>query len=196
MPTLLVATRNRGKLAEFAALLAPHGVAVEGLDAHPGVPEVEEDGATFVANALKKARTYAQATGLPVLAEDSGLEVDALGGEPGVRSARWVPGTDADRVQALLDRLQGVPLAARTARYRCAIALAAPDGREAVFQGTWEGRIALVPRGTGGFGYDPVFLLPDGRTAAELTRDEKNALSHRGQALRQALAALPGFLRP
>lgn len=176
------------------SLLQARGIEVLGLDAFPDVPEVEEDGATFEANALKKARAYAAVTGRPVLAEDSGLAVDALGGAPGVHSARWVPGTDQDRNAALLARLEGVPDAARTARYVSVIALRAPDGRERVFRGALEGRIARAPRGSGGFGYDPIFLLPDGRTAAELTRDEKNAISHRGQALRQALAAIPEFV--
>lgn len=163
-----------------------------GLD--PDIPDVEEDGETFAANALKKARTYCAASGKPVLAEDSGLAVDALGGAPGVHSARWAPGSDLDRVHALLARLEGVPDAERTARYVSVIALVAPDGRERLFRGALEGRIAAAPRGTNGFGYDPVFLLPDGRTAAELTREQKNAVSHRGQALQQAVAVIPEFV--
>jgi len=191
-PRLVLATRNPGKVAEFRALLEPAGVEVLGLD--PRIPEVEEDGATFAENALKKALTYARATGLPVLADDSGLEVDALGGRHGVHSARWVPGTDADRNRALLRELEGVPPERRTARYVCVVALADPAGRHRLFRGTLEGRIALAPRGTGGFGYDPIMELPDGRTVAELDLAEKNRISHRQAALRQALAALPSFL--
>lgn len=192
-PVLVVATRNPGKLAELQALLRGRGIGVLGLDAFPSIPEAAEAGDSFAANALAKARAYAAATGRPVLAEDSGLEVDALGGAPGIHSARWVPGSDADRTLALLQRLAGVPTEARTARYVSVLALAAPDGREHLFRGTLAGRIAMAPRGSGGFGYDPVFLLPDGRTVAELTREEKNAISHRGQALRQALTVIPAF---
>ncbi len=195
-PKLLVATRNQGKLEELQVLLQPRGIEVMSLDAFDPIPDVEEDGETFVANALKKARTYCNLTGRPVLAEDSGLAVDALGGAPGVHSARWVPATDRDRVEALLARLKDVASEQRTARYVSVIALAAPDGREQTFQGTLEGRIATAPRGTGGFGYDPVFELSSGRTAAEVTREEKNAISHRGKALRRALAALEQFVNP
>lgn len=191
-PTLVLATRNPGKVAELQELLGAAGIQALGLP--PDVPEVEEDGDTFEANALKKARSYAQATGLPVLAEDSGLEVDALGGRPGVHSARWVPGTDADRVQALLREMEGVLPEQRTARYVSVIALATPAGHEELFRGTLEGRIAPAPRGTGGFGYDPILVLPDGRTVAELTMMEKNRISHRQAAFRKALAALPAFL--
>lgn len=193
-PEVVLATRNPGKAVELAALLGPAGVRVRTLAEFPFAPEVEEDGATFEENARKKARAAAAATGRPAMADDSGLEVEALGGEPGVRSARWVPGTDADRVAALLRRLEGVPGPARKARFVCAAALVHPDGREAVFRGTLEGRIATVPRGTGGFGYDPVFELPDGRTVAELTPEEKNAVSHRGRAIRLAVQALPDFV--
>lgn len=193
-PEVVVATRNPGKAAELAALLAPAGVRVRSLDDFPHAGEVEEDGATFEANARKKARAAAIATGRVAVADDSGLEVDALGGEPGVRSARWVPGTDRDRVDALLQRLEGVPDPARTGRFVSVVAVVHPDGRERVFRGTLEGRIAREPRGTGGFGYDPVLELPDGRTVAELTLEEKNAISHRGRAFRQALVALEEFL--
>jgi len=196
---LLVATTNPGKLRELRALIEAHGLAVVtpadiGLDL-----EVAEDGATFEANAVLKAQAFAAASGLPALADDSGLEVDALGGEPGIRSARWVPGSDADRVAALLARLAGVPAARRTARFRSVAALAVPGAEVvATAAGAVEGRIAAAPRGANGFGYDPVFLVEDGgldgtRTMAELDAAAKNALSHRARAvagLRGVLGAL------
>jgi len=188
MTRLLLATTNPGKLREYRALLA--GLAAEvvtpddlGLDM-----EVDETGATFEANAALKARAFAAAAGLPALADDSGLEVDALGGFPGVVSARWVAGTDADRVTALLDRLAGLPAASRSARFRAVVALAMPGGHVESASGAVEGRIATAPRGDGGFGYDPVFLIEDGGyggtvTMAELAAEEKNRLSHRARAV-------------
>lgn len=185
---LVLASRNPGKIRELNEMLAGTGIEVVGLD--PGAPDVEETGATFEENALLKARAACAATGLPALGEDSGLAVDALGGEPGIRSARWVEGSDWDRVEALLARLEGVPESARTGRYVSCIALVRPDGEEEVVRGELEGQIAQSPRGSGGFGYDPVFLLPDGRTTAELTMAEKNRISHRRRALDRAMAVL------
>lgn len=187
MSRLLFATRNRGKLAELRALVAPHGIEVDSLDDVDAPGEVEEDGETFTANAEKKARAALAATGLPALADDSGLEVDALDGAPGVRSARYAgPGQDdAANNAKLLAALAGVPDARRTARFRCALAFVDGAGTLTVAEGTLEGRIGHAPRGAGGFGYDPLFLLPDGRTLAELSAAEKNAISHRGQALRK-----------
>ncbi|MBP2019131.1 XTP/dITP diphosphohydrolase [Symbiobacterium terraclitae] len=189
---LVLASKNPGKLREFRDLLAGRSIEVIGLD--PDAPEVAETGTTFEQNALIKARAAAAATGLPALAEDSGIVVDALGGEPGVRSARWVPGSDEDRLRALLARMEGVPAELRTARYVSVIAVVLPSGREELFRGEWEGRLTEAPRGTGGFGYDPIFELPDGRTAAELTLQEKNAVSHRARALARCLERLPALL--
>lgn len=187
---LLVATHNPGKLREYRRLLAGLPPALVspadlGLDL-----DVAETGATFASNAALKAHAFARASGLPALADDSGIEVDALGGFPGVRSARWAPGTDADRVAALLERLAGVPAGRRSARFRAAVVLAWPDGTAMAAEGTVEGRIADRPIGTGGFGYDPVFLVEDGGydgrlTMAELSGEAKDALSHRGRATRR-----------
>lgn len=189
---LVLASKNPGKIRELQALFAPTGIEVIGLD--PAAPDVEETGTTFEENALIKARAAAAATGLPALGEDSGLAVDALGGEPGIRSARWVPGSDADRMYALLDRMQNVPEGQRGARYVSCIALVTPAGREEVVRGELEGSITWAPRGSGGFGYDPIFLLPDGRTTAEITMEAKNTISHRARALAQAMAILPRLL--
>ena len=171
---------------EFKRLLAEAGVEAVGAKEAGVEIVVEEDGATFLANAQKKARAYAEASALPVLADDSGLVVEALGGAPGVLSARFGgPGLDdAGRVRYLLQQMEGV--AERSARYVCVLALARP-GRPArdVFVGQCDGRIAREPRGEGGFGYDPVFLVPDGRTMAEVPPEEKDVLSHRGRAIRE-----------
>ncbi|MGA9524195.1 MAG: RdgB/HAM1 family non-canonical purine NTP pyrophosphatase [Myxococcaceae bacterium] len=181
---LLFATRNKGKVAELRALVGDL-VEVVSLDDVPGVPEVEEDGATFEDNARKKAVVSAEASGLPSLADDSGLCVDALEGRPGVLSARYAPGDDRDRFLKLLHDLEGVPPEKRGAAFRCVLCLAFPDGRTVFADGECRGRIAQVPTGEGGFGYDPVFELePGGRTMAQLTRDEKSAISHRGRAFR------------
>jgi XTP/dITP diphosphohydrolase len=191
---LVVATGNAGKLREFAALLGP-GVELLPQQAL-GVASVDETGTSFEANALLKARHAALATGLPALADDSGLEVDALGGAPGVWSARYAgpAATDADNNARLLAALAGVPAAARTARYRCVLALVrGPDDPvPLVAAGRWEGWIGLAPRGSGGFGYDPLFVvdLATGQTAAELDPAAKNARSHRGEALRALAAGL------
>lgn len=183
---LVVASRNRHKLRELEQLLAGVAVALRGLDAYPGATEVEEDGQTFRENAVKKARAAAVYTGEWALADDSGLEVDALGGQPGVRSARFAgePRDDARNNERLLELLAGVPAEGRTARFRSVVALAGPAGELEVVEGTVEGRIIERPRGTGGFGYDPLFLLPElGKTLAELSPEEKNAVSHRGRAV-------------
>ncbi|HEY8347676.1 MAG TPA: RdgB/HAM1 family non-canonical purine NTP pyrophosphatase [Symbiobacteriaceae bacterium] len=189
---LVLASKNPGKLRELRALLADTGIEVVALDS--SAPEVEETGDSFEANALIKARAAVAATGLPALGEDSGLVVDALGGEPGIHSHRWAPGTDMDRVYALLRRMEGIPPGRRTARYVSCIAIVTPWGREEVVKGTLEGEIGLAPRGSGGFGYDPIFVLPDGRTVAELSLEEKNAISHRAKSLAQAKAILPALL--
>lgn len=192
MPIILVATTNPGKLREYRHLFesVPGAHVVSPNDAEIWC-EVAETGATFEENALLKARAFyralppeARAEGLWVLGDDSGLEVDAMGGGPGVHSNRWAgPDTNAEqRNQALLERLRGVPDEARTARFRCVIALLQSDGQEHIVDGAVEGRIAHEPAGSGGFGYDPLFVLPDGRRMSELEPDEKNRLSHRGVA--------------
>jgi XTP/dITP diphosphohydrolase len=190
--SLVLATGNPGKVREFRRLLDGSGYRVL-TPAEAGVAvDVVEDGATYAANAAKKARAVARAAGTLALADDSGIEVDALGGRPGMYSARYgTPDLDDDgRTALLLRELAGTPPARRTARYRAVVALAWPDGRTELFEGTMEGRIAEQPRGERGFGYDPVFLVADGRTAAELDDAEKDAISHRGQAVRAAVAWL------
>jgi XTP/dITP diphosphohydrolase len=191
---LLFATRNRGKLAELRRLVAPLAVEVVSLD-EATVPEVDEDQPTFAGNAEKKARAAHAATGLAALADDSGLEVDALDGAPGVRSARYSGDhDDAANNAALLRALDGRD--DRAARFRCVLAFVDERGALTLADGTCEGRIGTAPRGTGGFGYDPLFLVGDGaRTMAELAPDEKNAVSHRGAALRKLLPALERWSR-
>ncbi|MBA4356868.1 MAG: XTP/dITP diphosphatase [Humidesulfovibrio sp.] len=194
--TIVLATRNRGKLAELEALLAGFGVRVLGLDAFPELGEIEETGQTFAENARLKARTVAQATALVALADDSGLAVDALAGAPGVYSARYsgAGATDASNNAKLLETLRGVPEDRRGCRFISVVAAVAPNGAEIVAEGRWEGRVLESPRGLGGFGYDPLFFDPDlGRAAAELAPADKNARSHRGNALRALLRDWPGF---
>ena len=191
---VVLASSNPGKLAELKARLEPAGLRVVPQDAF-GVEPPEETGLTFVENALIKARAACAATGLPALADDSGIVVDALAGAPGVRSARYAgPGaSDDDNVARLLEALRGVAPAERGAAFVCAIVWLrhARDPCPIVCEGIWEGRVLDAPRGDGGFGYDPVFFLEAlGRTAAELSRAEKNAVSHRGQALAQLLDRL------
>ncbi|MBN1399772.1 MAG: XTP/dITP diphosphatase [Anaerolineae bacterium] len=186
---LLIATRNRGKKAEYADLLAGLDLELMSL-ADLGIEEeVPEQGATFAENALAKARAYAALSGLVTLADDSGLEVDVLDGAPGVYSARYggEGASDEDRYHRLLAELKGIPEARRTARFRCVIAVVWPDGRERIVAGACEGRIALEPRGEHGFGYDPVFYVPEyACTMAELTPDVKNRISHRARAAEAA----------
>lgn len=188
---LLIATHNTGKMREFTQLLAP-------LEAELRFPvelgmelEVPEDGATYSENARQKAMTYAGVSGLLTLADDSGLEVDALNGAPGLHSARYAPGSDADRREALLRDLRGVPWEQRPARFRCVVAIATPVGETYETEGVCEGLIALEPAGQEGFGYDPIFYLPGhGRTMAQLPQAEKNRISHRARAVEAALPTL------
>jgi XTP/dITP diphosphohydrolase len=192
--TILVATTNPGKVRELRAMLGD-GVEWKSLADFPGVGEVEEDGATFAENARRKAIGYAQATGLWTLADDSGLVVDALGGAPGVNSARFSGAkakgvdrkvVDQRNMEKLLSLLQGVPREKRTARFVCCLCLAGPEKVLAETRGTLEGVITEEPAGVGGFGYDPVVLVPQlGKTVAEIGEDEKNAISHRGSAMRR-----------
>ena len=184
---ILLASGNRKKAAEIARILgagAGQRLGVLTLAELPALSSPEETGATFLENARIKARAGAAGSGLPTIGEDSGLCVDALQGGPGIFSARYAEGDDAARCAKLLEALRDVPVGRRGARFVCAVVLAHPDGREVSAEGSCEGQIALAPRGTGGFGYDPVFLLRDGRAMAELTPDEKEAVSHRGRALR------------
>lgn len=194
MKRAVLASANPGKLRELAALLAPAGFELLSQAAF-GIDSVPETGTTFRENALLKARHAAAAAGLPALADDSGIEVDALGGRPGVFSARFAGegASDAANLARLLAELAGVPEERRGARYRCVVTWvrAADDAAPLSGEGTWEGRIALAPRGSGGFGYDPAFIPAGGqRTAAELSPAEKNKVSHRAQALARLVAAL------
>jgi XTP/dITP diphosphohydrolase len=191
---LRVGTTNAGKLREFREMLAPLGFEVLGLEGVPGF-HVDEDAPTFEGNAEKKARALSERTGEPALADDSGLMVDALAGAPGVHSARYAgvsgPDQDAKNRHKLLAALRHVTARERTARFVCALAYVEPKAPTRLFHGTLEGRIGFDERGSGGFGYDPLFELADsGRTLAELSSAEKHAISHRGRALRAFLAAL------
>ena len=190
---LVLATRNRHKGEELAALLGGLGITIRTLDEFPDAPEVVEDGDTCEANAIKKARVIAAFTGLPAVADDTGLEVDALGGRPGVYAARYA-GEDAtyeDNCRKLLLELTGVPRERRTARFLTVAAIALPSDGIRVAQGILEGEIAAEASGTLGFGYDPVFLIPElGKTLAELSADQKNAISHRAKAFTQAKVLL------
>jgi XTP/dITP diphosphohydrolase len=185
---LVLATGNPGKADELRTLVAEWGrVDAVDLRAFPGVGLPEETAPSYAGNAIAKARTVARATGLPALADDSGLEVDALGGEPGVRSARWAgpDATDAERIAKLLGALAGVPEAQRAARFRCVVALAWPDGSLETAEGQCDGRIAGAPEGRGGFGFDPVFVADDiGRSLGRATPVEKHRISHRARAMR------------
>ncbi len=185
---IAVASRNAHKLREIARICADWPVGWLTTDDHDGPwPDVEEPHETYLENALAKAREVAAALGVPALADDSGIEVDALGGAPGPRSARYAGegATDERNLAALLDALRGVPSGGRTARYRCVAVLAWPDGAEAWSEGTCEGTLTSRPRGGGGFGYDPAFVPEGGeRTMAELADAEKDRVSHRGRALR------------
>ena len=193
--TLLIATRNLGKVREFADLFA--GLRVRSLDDFPDTAEVDETGSTFLQNACLKASSYARQTGLHALADDSGLEVDALNGAPGVYSARFAANADAGEGDSannahLLAQLQTVPDDQRTARFRCVLALADPDGRILLMAaGRVEGEILRAPRGKNGFGYDPLFLIATlGKTTAELPPPEKHRVSHRGIASRQMVGLM------
>lgn len=194
---LIIASLNPGKARELASFLGDLPIDVVGLGTVPGAVLPSEGEESYWANALQKARAAAEATGALALADDSGLEVDRLGGRPGVRSARYGgPGlSDADRCTALLAELRGVPAEQRTARFRCVVAVASPDGRQDVVEGVVDGLITEAPRGTGGFGYDPIFLyLPLGRTFAELDPADKGRVSHRGRALALARQVLRRYV--
>ncbi len=200
MSSVILASNNRGKLAEFNQLLAGCGLLVEAQAAR-GVPEAEETGLTFVENAILKARNAAVHTGLPAIADDSGLAVDALGGAPGVFSARYAgaEASDADNNARLLQALASVPAEQRGARYHCVLVYLrhADDPTPLICHGQWQGVILDAPRGSGGFGYDPLFFIPElGLSAAELEPATKNRLSHRGQAMAELLQQLKGLPQP
>ncbi len=184
---VLIATHNHGKLREYQELLAGLPCELVTLDEVGIREDVAETGATFAENARLKANAYAQTSGLLTLADDSGLQVAALGGEPGVHSKRYAAGSDADRVAFLLNKLRDVPDGKRAAWFRCVIAIASPEGKLWECDGICEGEIAFTPRGANGFGYDPVFYFPArGVTLAELSAREKNKISHRARAADQA----------
>ncbi|GGX89281.1 RdgB/HAM1 family non-canonical purine NTP pyrophosphatase [Streptomyces fructofermentans] len=199
MTRLILATRNAGKITELRAILAaadlPHDLV--GADAYPDIPDVKETGVTFAENALLKAHALARATGLPAVADDSGLCVEVLGGAPGIFSARWSGnhGDDEANLRLLLAQLGDIADGHRAAYFACAAALALPDGTERVVEGRLRGTLRHEPAGTNGFGYDPI-LQPEGdtRTCAELTPDEKNAISHRGKAFRDLVPVVRELL--
>ncbi|QNS05973.1 RdgB/HAM1 family non-canonical purine NTP pyrophosphatase [Streptomyces xanthii] len=200
MTRLILATRNNGKIVELRSILADAGLRHDlvGADAYPDVPDVRETGVTFAENALLKAHALAKATGLPAVADDSGLCVDVLGGAPGIFSARWAGrhGDDRANLDLLLAQLGDIDEDRhRTAHFACAAALALPDGTERVVEGQLRGVLRHKPSGTNGFGYDPI-LQPDGetRTCAELTPAEKNAISHRGKAFRALVPVVKELL--
>ena len=203
MTRVVLASRNAHKIEEMARILDDAGLHVEvvGIDAFDGVvdvPEVAETEATFEGNALLKARAVCAATGVPAVADDSGLCVDALNGMPGILSARWSGGGgDVANLELVLAQLGDTPDERLGAQFRCAVALVLPDGREATVHGEMRGRLVRAPCGTNGFGYDPIFV-PDGesRTSAELTSEEKDAISHRGNALRALVPVLRDLLPP
>lgn len=190
---VVLATGNAGKIGELQALLAPLGIEVLPQSQFT-TQAAEETGLSFVENAILKARHATRASGLPAIADDSGIEVDALRGAPGIYSARYAgaQASDSENLQKLLRELRDVPAADRTARYRCALAFMRwdTDPSPLICQAAWEGRVIDSPRGTGGFGYDPIFEVRPGITAAQLPALEKNLISHRGQALRMLVAGL------
>lgn len=194
---IIVATRNAGKVNEFKEMLGRLGYDVESLLDYETAPETDETGSTFEENAELKSREAAAYFGHAVLSDDSGLEVDALDGAPGVYSARFAGEDKSDEANnaLLLEKLTGVPAEKRTARFVCALSLAKPSGETLTVRGTMEGVIGFERKGTNGFGYDPLFIIPSlNQTAAELTKSEKASISHRGQALRKLELALTTFL--
>ncbi|WP_320171832.1 XTP/dITP diphosphatase [Maridesulfovibrio sp.] len=198
MKTVVLATRNKGKIAEFDELLKEFGLEVKGLDEFPEIGDIPEPGETFLENAIIKAQTVANLTGFVAVADDSGLEVDALDGAPGVYSARYSGegATPAKNNIKLLAALEGVDEKDRGARFVCVMVAATPDNIRIQSRGEWEGRIAFSLSGDEGFGYDPLFFDPElGCVAAEMTRETKNSRSHRGKALRSLMQQWPDFLK-
>jgi XTP/dITP diphosphohydrolase len=196
-PRVVIATRNPGKVVELRRILEPYDVDLVDLGAFPDAPDVAETGDSFAANALLKAHAVAEATGLVAVADDSGLAVDALGGMPGIFSARWSGrhGDDAANLQLVLAQLADVPDERRGAAFICAAAAASPDGGELVVEGRMSGSLIRAPRGSNGFGYDPVFVpVDEDRTTAEMSAADKDAISHRGRAFRALAPRLAELL--
>lgn len=188
MESVIIATKNKGKAKEFEKLFLPKGLAVKTLLDYPEIDDVEETGSTFEENAILKAETIANNLGVRVIADDSGLEIDALEGRPGVYSARYAGSekNDENNIDKVLEELQGVPERERTARFCCALAMAEPGKETVTVFGTCEGRILNERRGSNGFGYDPIFFVEtEGKAMAELASDEKNKISHRANAIRK-----------
>jgi len=195
---IVLATRNGHKLREFREMFQGMDISVSGLDEFPGSPEVDEDGNTFAENALKKAAAIAAHTGRITMADDSGLEVDSLGGAPGIYSARYAgeQGNDAKNNEKLLKELEGVLDENRGAQFHCVIAIVAPGGRQEIAEGICRGTIIHEGRGKQGFGYDPIFLYePFGLTFSEMTAEQKNSISHRSRAIAALKEILPGFIQ-
>ena len=198
MKKIVIATQNKGKAKDFETLLAPLGYEVLTLKDVAEDLDIEETGTSFEANAILKAEGVAQALGIPVIADDSGLEIDALDGEPGVYSARYAGGEKSDdaNIDKVLEKLAQVPDTQRTGRFRCVLAVAAPGEDTVTFSGSCEGEILRLRRGDNGFGYDPIFYVPSQeRAMAELEPQEKAAISHRGHALRKLSEAMPEWLK-
>ncbi len=193
----MIATRNRGQVREIRRALKGLKVRIDPLNEVPDAPGIVEDGKTFRENALKKARFYSSFYDTLTIADDSGLEVDALNGRPGIYSARYAGerASDRDNIQKLLGEMSGVRAARRGAWFRCSIAIAVPSGEEAVADGSCKGKIGFKETGRAGFGYDPIFVLPQyGKTMAQLTLEEKNRISHRGKALRKLRKMIKKFI--
>lgn len=197
MKQVVIATKNKGKAKDFEALFTPLGYEVVTMFEVAPDLEIEETGTTFEENAILKAETLAEQLGKLVIADDSGLAVDAIGGEPGVYSARYAGDHDDEaNIVKVLEKLQGVPDEKRTARFCCALAIAGPNMDTYTVFGTCEGVILHEKRGTNGFGYDPIFFVPElGRAMAELTPEEKGSISHRGNAIRKLAAELPNLVK-
>ncbi len=196
MSELIIASKNEGKIREIIEILDLKDIKIYTANDFPDWPDVEETGSTFYDNAVIKVRALVEAYGKPAVADDSGLEVDALGGEPGVYSARYAgeDGNAEKNTEKLLHELEGVPEDKRTARFRCVAVLMTPDGWMASAEGTLEGHIGFEPRGGRGFGYDPVFIVNgETRTVAEMPSEEKNKISHRGQAFKKLKDKMPEF---
>jgi XTP/dITP diphosphohydrolase len=193
---IIAATKNRGKVLEIRRALKGLGFKIDSLNDFPDIPGIEEDGKSFNENALKKARFYSKYFGKLAIADDSGLEVDSLKGLPGIYSARYAGegASDQERNQKLLGEMKGIPISKRGARFKCVIAVVSHDGREAVAEGACRGRIGFKEMGKKGFGYDPIFILPQcGKTMAQMTLEEKNRVSHRGKALRKLRKIITKF---
>ena len=195
-PEVIVATQNRGKVIEIKKVIKGLGFQILSLNDFSGVPQLEEDGKSFLENALKKARFYSRYFGRLTLADDSGLEVDVLKGRPGVYSARYAGegGSTQENNRKLLKEMEAIPLSKRGARFKCVLALVSPEGKEAVVEGSCRGRIGFKEVGKKGFGYDPLFVLPSyGKTMAQLSVEEKNRISHRGKALKKLRKIIEGL---